>query len=286
MPAPTMTTSLARDAVASGMLHCATACAPPRLDWPREHACRVRPGQSRVTALSLLFVGLLLGMQHATEADHLAAVATLATRETSLAQTLRQGLAWGIGHALTLFAFGAAVLVLGQAISPGLSRALETAVGVMLILLGADVLRRLARDRIHFHVHRHERDGAHVHAHSHRDEGPHTESAHLHRHAARWPLRALAVGVMHGLAGSAALVVLTLQRIPSLGLGVAYIALFGIGSIAGMALLSLAIAVPLRLSSTYLTRMHRTVSALVALFSCVLGASMVVEIGYLKTLLA
>lgn len=239
-----------------------------------------------MTSLSILFVGLLLGMQHATEADHLAAVATLATRQSSLAQTLRQGVAWGVGHTLTLMLFGGAVLLLGQVISPGLEHALETAVGVMLIVLGADVLRRLVRDRIHFHVHRHDPSTAHVHAHSHRGEGPHVESTHRHAHARRWPLRALAVGMMHGLAGSAALVVLALQTLPTVGLGVGYIALFGVGSIAGMALLSVVIAVPLKLSSGYLTRMHHAMTALVGVFSCALGIFMVIEIGYLRTLFA
>jgi hypothetical protein len=239
-----------------------------------------------VTALSILVVGLLLGMQHATEVDHLAAVATLATRQSSLTQTLRQGVAWGIGHTLTLVLFGGVVLWLGQAISPRLGQALETAVGIMLVLLGADVLRRLVRDRIHFHIHRHRPGTVHVHAHSHRGEGRHEESAHRHAHPKRWPVRALAVGMMHGLAGSAALVVLALQSMPSVGLGVGYIALFGLGSIAGMALLSVAIAVPLKLSSSYLTRMHRATTALVGAFSCALGVAMVVEIGYLKALLA
>jgi hypothetical protein len=177
------------------------------------------------------------------------------------------------------------VLLLGQAISPALEQALESAVGVMLFVLGADVLRRLARDRIHFHVHRHGVRAAHVHAHSHRGEGTHAASAHRHAHARRWPLRALAVGMMHGLAGSAALVVLTLQSIPSVGLGVGHIALFGIGSIAGMALLSLVIAVPLSLSSAYLTRAHHAMTALVGGVSCALGAWMVLEIGYLEALL-
>lgn len=207
-----------------------------------------------MTALSILFVGLLLGMKHATEADHLAAVATLATRQSSLAQTLRQGVAWGVGHTLTLMLFGAAVLLLGQVISPDLEQALETAVGIMLVLLGADVLRRLVR-------------------------------AHRHAHPKRWPLRALTVGMMHGLAGSAALVVLTLQTIPSVGLGVGYIVLFGVGSIVGMALLSVVIAIPLRLSSAYLTRAHHTVTALVGVFTCALGIVMVLEIGYLKALI-
>ncbi len=241
-----------------------------------------------MTALSILLVGLLLGMQHATEADHLAAVATLATRHSSPRQAMRQGVAWGIGHTLTLMLFGGAVFVLGQAISPGLEQALETAVGLMLIVLGLDVLRRLARERIHFHVHRH--DGAqheHVHAHSHAGEdAPHERSSHEHAHARRWPLRALAVGMVHGLAGSAALVVLSLQSAPSPAIGLGYIALFGVGSIAGMALLSMAIALPLKLSAGYLLGLHRTMTAAVGVFSCVLGAVMVIEIGYLKSLFA
>ncbi len=238
-----------------------------------------------MTALTILFVGLLLGMKHATEADHLAAVATIATRQRSLAHALKQGIAWGIGHTLTLMLFAGAVLALGQVISTTLEQALETAVGIMLVVLGVDVLRRLARDRIHFHAHRHDLETEHVHAHSHRGEGRHAESSHRHEHAKQWPLRALAVGVMHGLAGSAALVVLSLQAVPSIALGLGYIVLFGVGSIFGMALLSLAIAVPLKLSASYLAGLHYSMTALVGIFSCVLGIFMVVEIGYLKALL-
>ena len=241
-----------------------------------------------MTGLSILVVGLLLGMKHATEADHLAAVATLATRQGSLAHALRQGAAWGLGHTVTLMAFGGMVLPLGHAIPAGLERALETAVGVMLILLGADVLRRLARERIHFHVHRHADVGAHIHAHGHRAEAtPHAESPHDHAHAPRsLPLRALAVGMMHGLAGSAALVVLSMQAVPSVPLGLAYIALFGVGSIAGMAVLSVIIAVPLRLSAGYLAGVHRAATAVIGLASCALGVWMIVAIGYLQALLA
>jgi len=234
-----------------------------------------------VTAFSILFVGLLLGMQHATEADHLAAVATLVTRQTSLAQTLRQGVAWGVGHTLTLMLFGGVVILLGQSISPTLEQAFETAVGIMLVVLGADVLRRLIRERIHFHFHRHA-GTEHVHAHSHRGEGSHEQSPHHHAHAKRWPLRALAVGMMHGLAGSAALVVLSLKAAPSVSLGLGYIVLFGVGSIAGMAVLSMAIALPLRLSAGYLVGLHRSMTALVGIFSCALGIYVIVEVGYLS----
>lgn len=238
-----------------------------------------------MTAVSILLIGLMLGLQHATETDHLAAVATLVTRQASLGQTLRQGVAWGVGHTLTLMCFAGAVLALGQAISPGLEQALETGVGLMLIVLGADVLRRLVRDRVHFHVHRHDPGAAHIHAHSHRGEGRHAESLHRHEHPRRWPLRALAVGIMHGLAGSAALVMLSLQSGPSVALGLGYIVLFGVGSVLGMAMLSVVIAAPLRLSAGYMTQLHHTLTGLVGAFSCAMGVYMVVEIGYLKALL-
>jgi len=213
-----------------------------------------------MTVFSILLVGLLLGMKHATEADHVAAVATLATRQASLVQTLQQGVAWGVGHTLSLMLFGGVVFVLGHAVSPGLEQALETAVGIMLVVLGADVLRRLLVKRVTSHVH----------------------SDDLVR---RWPLRAIAVGMMHGLAGSAALVMLSLKSLPSWSIGLGYIVVFGLGSIVGMALLSAAMALPLRLSAPYLIGLHRSMTALIGLFSCALGSYMVVEIGYLRAAL-
>ena len=213
-----------------------------------------------MTVFSILLVGLLLGMKHATEADHVAAVATLATRQASLVQTLQQGVAWGVGHTLSLMLFGGVVFVLGHAISPRLEQALETAVGIMLVILGADVLRRLIVKRVASHVH----------------------GDDLVR---RWPLRAIAVGMMHGLAGSAALVMLSLKSLPSWSIGLGYIVVFGLGSIVGMALLSAAMALPLRLSAPYLIGLHRSMTALIGLFSCALGSYMVVEIGYLRAAL-
>lgn len=242
-----------------------------------------------MTTLSILLFGFLLGMKHATEADHLAAVATLVTRQTTYAQTMAQGIAWGLGHTITLMLFGGIVLALGAAIPPNLERALEFCVGLMLIVLGTDVLRRVARSRIHFHVHTHGPDLAHVHAHSHAgeeirrgDARRHANTEHHHPHGL--PLRALAVGTMHGLAGSAALVLLSLQAVPSWTTGLAYIALFGAGSIVGMALLSVAIAVPLRLSAR-LAWLHNATTTLFGGFSCALGAYFVYEIGFVQGLL-
>ena len=238
-----------------------------------------------MTAISILFIGFLLGMKHATEADHLAAVATLATRQSSFAQAMVQGAAWGVGHTATLMLFGGVVLALGKSIPEHLAQSLEFGVGIMLIVLGADVLRRLARQGIHFHVHSHDTGETHVHAHSHAEVGPHESSAHRHEHARHAPLRALAVGMMHGMAGSAALILLSLGSVTSVGAGIAYIALFGAGSIVGMALLSVAIAIPLRLSATRLTWMHGGMTFCIGLFSCVLGTYVVYDIGIVEGLL-
>lgn len=207
-----------------------------------------------MSALSILFIGLMLGVQHATEADHLAAVATLATRQAGWRQALRQGAFWGLGHTLTLLAFAGVVLALGRVIPTIVERLLETGVGMMLVLLGADVLRRQWRDRVRFHRRR-----------------------HAQARSGRWPWRALAVGMMHGLAGSAALVLLSLQASPALPLGLGYVALFGLGSIAGMAMLSVVIAAPMRVSARHLSRVHRVLQAGVGLFSCVLGAVTIVR---------
>jgi len=246
-----------------------------------------------MTTFSILLVGFLLGLKHATEADHLAAVATLVTRQSSYAQTMAQGIAWGVGHTITLMAFGGIVLALGKTIPPGLEMALELAVGVMLVILGADVLRRLARGRIHFHVHAHGAGVAHVHAHSHSDaearrdatRGAVRHAATEHRHSHGLPLRALAVGTMHGLAGSAALVLLSLQAVPNWTTGLVYIVVFGVGSIAGMALLSVAIAIPLRLSAARLGWLHNATTALFGAFSCALGVYVVYTIGFVEGLL-
>ncbi|MDQ3196408.1 MAG: urease accessory protein [Pseudomonadota bacterium] len=238
-----------------------------------------------MTSLSILVIGFLLGLRHATDADHLAAVATLATRQSSLAQTMKQGVAWGIGHTLTLMLFGGVVLALGTAIPERMAQALELGVGLMLVVLGADVLRRLLRRRIHFHLHSHDNGIAHVHAHSHSGEGAHKVSPHRHAHREKPPLRALAIGIMHGMAGSAALVLLSLGAVQSPALGLLYIALFGIGSIAGMALLSVAIAIPLRLSAGHLAWLHNSMTALIGGATCALGAFMVYHIGFVEGLL-
>lgn len=227
---------------------------------------------------TVLALGLLFGMQHALEADHLTAVATLVARDRDRGRMIRQGVFWGLGHTLTLLAFGGAVMVLGLALSERTVHGLEAAVGAMLVLLGLDLLRRLWRERVHFHVHRHAADGAtasfhHVHAHSHHGaHQSHDRDAHDHVHRPL-PLRALLVGMVHGLAGSAALVLLTLQQVGAPGLGLLYVGLFGLGSMLGMGLLSWAVSLPLRWGSGQLTAAHGALRTGVALVSVGLGVA-------------
>ncbi|MDJ0779485.1 MAG: urease accessory protein [Gammaproteobacteria bacterium] len=224
---------------------------------------------------SLLFLGFVIGMRHALEADHLAAVASLASRSASLRQSVRHGTAWGIGHTLTLFLFGGLVLAMDSLVPQDFARTLEAVVGVMLVLLGADVIRRVIRQRIHYHAHRHGAENPHFHAHSHAGEGDHAHSDHAHAHDRDFPLRALLVGLVHGMAGSAALILLTLETVESVALGIAYIALFGLGSIAGMALLSAVISLPLRFSARRLTWLHNGLQLSIGCLTLAIGSAVV-----------
>ncbi len=221
-----------------------------------------------------LLLGLLIGMRHALEADHVAAVASLVVNSRSLRSSVRQGIVWGIGHTLTLFVIGSFVILADAAVSPIVASTLEACVGVMLILLGLDIARRMIRERIHFHAHAHHDGVRHFHAHSHRGQlkTRHDGDAHQHQHTARFPARALFVGLMHGLAGSAALIIITVDATGSPAQGLWFIALFGAGSIIGMALLSIAIALPLRRSSQHLTAFHRAAHVLVGLANIALGS--------------
>lgn len=235
--------------------------------------------------ISLLLLGLLLGMRHALEADHLAAVASLATRSKGMRGTVFQGAAWGLGHTITLLLAGGVCLLLRAAISERLAAALEGAVGVMLLGLGADVLLRLRRRRIHLHVHRHPDGTVHLHAHGHGPEEAHDRDHHWHAHREGFPLRALLVGMVHGLAGSAALLLVTLTTLSSAWLGVAYIAVFGIGSIAGMAVLAAVISLPLQGTARALTGWYNGLEAAIGSGTLLVGAWVLYKTPWVQNLL-
>jgi len=224
----------------------------------------------------ILGLGFLLGMQHALEADHIAAVSSIAARRSHVADIVKHGLTWGLGHTLTLFVFAGAAILLGHAIPETIARPMETAIGVMLIGLGVHVLWRLWRDRVHFHKHGHGDGTVHFHAHSHGGEtAPHVRIAHAHEHGFRW--RTLLIGLMHGMAGSAALLVLAVSQASSPAVGLGYVALFGIGSMIGMGALSMVIAVPLAVSARWLTWANRGLQGAVGLATIAIGIMAVVE---------
>src|SRR5579863_8668290 len=225
----------------------------------------------------ILALGFILGMQHALEADHIAAVSSIAARRSDVADIVKHGLTWGVGHTLTLFAFAGVALAFGQSIPEHLARPIETAVGIMLVGLGAHVLWRLSRDRVHFHRHSHG-DGTvvHLHAHSHAGETmAHPRAPHTHEHGFRW--RTLLVGLMHGMAGSAALLVLAVSQAPSVAVGLGYVALFGVGSMIGMGALSSVIAVPIALSARWLTWANSGLQGAVGLVTIAIGLHAIVE---------
>jgi high-affinity nickel permease len=219
---------------------------------------------------AILGLGFLLGMQHALEADHIAAVSSIAARRSHVSDIVKHGLTWGFGHTLTLFVFAGVAILLGRAIPDSVAKPIEGAVGIMLIGLGAHVLWRLWRDRVHFHRHGHDDGTVHFHAHSHAgDTAPHARAVHAHEHGFRW--RTLLVGLMHGMAGSAALLVLAATQVASPAAGLIYVLLFGIGSMIGMGLLSLVIAVPLAFSARFLTVANRALQGAVGCVTIAIG---------------
>lgn len=234
-------------------------------------------GQGRM--FGILGLGFLLGMQHALEPDHIAAVSSIAARRSGIGDIVKHGLTWGFGHTLTLFVFAGAAIVLGRAIPDAVARPIETAVGIMLVGLGAHVLWRVWRDRVHFHRHGHGDGTVHFHAHSHAGETiPHARAMHDHAHGFRW--RTLLVGLMHGMAGSAALLVLAVSQAPSPALGLGYVALFGIGSMIGMGALSTLIAVPLAASARWLTSANRGLQGAVGLVTVAIGINTIIETAF------
>ncbi|WP_346296922.1 urease accessory protein [Rhodopseudomonas sp. P1] len=221
---------------------------------------------------AILGLGFLLGMQHALEVDHIAAVSTIAARRSGVGDIVKHGLTWGLGHTLTLFLFAGIALVIGQSIPEQIAEPLEGAVGFMLVALGGHLLWRLWRDRVHVHVHQHGDGVRHLHLHSHADRLSHdAPTAHRHEHGFRW--RTLLVGLMHGMAGSAALLVLAVSQAPSPAQGLLYVALFGLGSMVGMGALSAVIAVPVVISARSLTTANRLLQGAVGVLTIAIGLS-------------
>lgn len=196
--------------------------------------------------LAAAAIGLILGLRHAFEPDHLAAVSTLATRESRLWPAARLGLAWGVGHTATIGVVALVIIALGIRLPESLWPAAELVVAALLILLGGVVVWRYARGRWHLHAHSHQPSvHSHLHLHSHAENA----GGHDHTHATADARRSLGFGIAHGLAGSGAVVALLLAAAPGTAARVVYFASFGLGTIAGMLAVSLTLAAVVRAAS-------------------------------------
>jgi hypothetical protein len=216
-----------------------------------------------------------MGLGHlALEPDHVAAVVSLSARGGTPKDYAQSGLVWGMGHALTLLLLAGGCLVFGLAISESLGRHLEGLVGVMLDWLGVSVFLRMKRGGTHFHAHRHADGVTHIHAHGH---APHVAHAHNSHGRTHQPLtaRTVLVGAVHGLAASSALVLLVGSTAKTPALGIAYIALFGLGATVGMMLLAATIAPPKGFSARHRTALYQLLCAGTGVFSVGLGAYVV-----------
>jgi cytochrome c biogenesis protein CcdA len=231
-----------------------------------------------MTPLATLGLGLLLGLKHAFDSDHLIAVSTIVTRERSAWRSLWIGLFWGIGHTFTLLMVGLVVLGLKKQIPPPVGLSLECLVGLVLIGLGLMTLYDCWRKRVHAHSHVHA-GASHLHFHLHQDS-----PAHQHPHPVRLGFKPLLVGMVHGLAGSAALMLLVLATIPSPTLGFMYIAIFGCGSIVSMGLVSLLMGLFFSLATERLHDLEHGVRVSIGTLSTAFGVWMVVEIGFIQGL--
>lgn len=231
---------------------------------------------TEVSLISILMFGFVLGLKHAIEADHIAAVSTIASEHPSIMRSTLVGAFWGIGHTISLLVAGAAIVFLHLEISGGLSLALEFAVGVMLIALGANALRKIVLGgHLHMHVHQH---GGRLHAHPHIHEQDKRDALHTH-HGLRLQRRPLIVGMIHGLAGSGALMLLVLSTISQPLIALAYVLTFGIGSTGGMMLMSVLIGLPATLTAQRFARSNMILRAAAAGFSVVLGLLITYNLG-------
>ncbi len=239
--------------------------------------------------LAFLPVGLLVGMAHALEADHMAAVATMMEREGNRKRLILRGAFWGVGHTISLFAICSVVLLFGLSISERLESSFEMAVGFMILGLGLHLLWKISRRGVHAHVHSHGDGRTHLHFHQHDTTGGDLEKRmREHGHAGNFAgmMKPLAIGLLHGAAGSAGLLVLILAATKNLWQSYAYAALFGIGAMIGMALLSAVVSLPLvALNRRGGNWVQRTTSLAIAAVAIYVGVSLAADsFAHLRTL--
>jgi ABC-type nickel/cobalt efflux system permease component RcnA len=220
-------------------------------------------------------LGLILGVKHALDADHVIAVSTIMSEYQSLKWASLIGAFWGLGHTATLLAVGLAVILLRLTIPVRVALGLEFLVALMLIFLGVSILwRSLKADKLHLHPHEHNpKSHAHFHVHGNPQED------HTHAHPFSSMRKPFIIGMVHGLAGSATLMLLVLSTIPSAIAGLTYVAIFGLGSLGGMLVLSSVIGLPFILTARRFTLLNRWIKVVAGMASVGFGLMLGWEIG-------
>ena len=242
-------------------------------------------------ALIALGLGFLLGLKHATDADHVVAVSTIVSEYHSAWRGVWVGASWGLGHTTPLLIVGTAILLIkGSLIDvyDEYSHYLEFGVGIMLVLLGLQVFWRLKGQNLHVHEHTHQ-ETLHMHIHSHdRDVETVDKAVHPFLALAGKPVfrvKSYVIGVVHGLAGSAAvmLAVLATDAVPSFFAGMGYLLLFGVGTVLSMATLTILMGIPFSLSSQS-RRINAAVAGLAATASIGFGFLLMYELAIVEGL--
>ena len=252
---------------------------------------------------AVLALGLLLGIRHAFDADHLVAVTTIVSEYKNPLRAIWVGVSWGLGHTTTLFLAGGALLLLNLHIPERLALFFEFAVGLMLIVLGVQTFLSFRQHKVHLHAHTHEGESdSHEHFHTHEDT-----SDHGHPHLLRFDkwskllaagvvpgehfasdarsamtpffrLKSYLVGTVHGMAGSAALMLLVLANIESVWSGITYILIFGLGTVVSMGIISVFISLPFSVSGR-MPRLNRIIQASAGTFSILFGLFLMYQVG-------
>ena len=226
-----------------------------------------------INLLSILLLGFFLGMRHATDADHVVAVTNIVSQQRSIRGAAWTGIFWGIGHTLTLLFVGGSIIAFGIVVSKKLGLSLELSVAIMLIVLGALNLNAA------FGWFGNAAETERRHA---------EENARLEWWLGRFrmgrALRPLLIGIVHGLAGSAAVALLVLPLIHNAAGAIAYLLVFGAGTVAGMMLITAAIALPVRYAAARSASWHRTLGGLAGATSFCFGAFLVYQIGFVEKL--
>ena len=240
--------------------------------------------------LAALSVGFLLGLKHATDADHVVAVSTIAGEYGNAWRGIWVGASWGLGHTTPLLAVGLVILLLKEAVLDryeAVAPVLEFGVGVMLVVLGAQVFFNLRRGRLHVHTHPHSGPD-HVHIHATHEAGAEPPEAVRHGSFRPGPpmfrLKSYVIGAVHGLAGSAAVMLILLPQISSVWAGIGYLVVFGIGTMVSMAMITVVLGVPFAVGGRF-RGLDRAVARIAGTASLVLGFGLMADLALGTTLM-